>query len=60
MRPTKSEEVLAWVCGAPLIVWLGLLIAPVIEAGRDGFLEKLMAAVSDTLGYEAVFLYLYT
>lgn len=47
MRPVKSEEAIAWLCGVPLVVWLGLLVAPVIEAGRDGFLENLMAAVSD-------------
>lgn len=47
MRRITSEEAIAWILGAPLVVWGAIILAPAIESGEGSFLARAAAALAD-------------
>lgn len=47
MRRITSEEAIAWMLGAPLVVWGAIILAPAIESDEGSFLARATAALAD-------------
>ena len=54
MRRAASEEVAAWVVGAPFVAWMALLIAPALGSGGEALLARLCAAAEDPFAVQFV------
>lgn len=47
MRRITSEEAIAWMLGAPLVVWGAIILAPAIEGDEGSFLARVTAALAN-------------